>query len=563
MKTLYLFLLLSCTCSILFAQAIHISGQVTDAKTHQLVGYATIGVKGKSIGTVTDEQGRYNFQVEETQVQANDAVVVSSIGYQTVSMPYSTFKSSTRIRLAPAVTQLRAVKVNPGKVKTKTYGRTGTSTLMVSNMFTQKQLVDDNLGKEQAAILNIDNNCYLKNFNMFVVTNRFKNVKFRLNLYSVKDGYPDSLISDKNILFDVPQKHGWVNVDLTPYQIYLTGYRKIAVAIQWLKSEKIDSASKFFTVSATLSPGHAIFFRDKSQAEWNKISSAYVSFNLTADYFKGSSNEVETTAANEQEPALSDSLQNLLNYTKYAEEAAASPYGKNERAGHSIHLNNSVIYYEVYGKGQPLLLLHGNGQSISAFYRQIEPLSKHYQVIAVDTRAQGKSRDSLNHDLKYELFASDMKQLLDSLQLKKVNVVGWSDGGITALMMALKYPKYVNKIAVMGANLFPEGIAPGTLQDFQKNYHPASKDTDHASANRQRLLKLLLTEPHLQFEDLHTIEAPTLVMAGEHDVILPEHTQGIAKAIPHSQLIIFKGATHYAPQEVPDAFNKAVLDFMR
>jgi hypothetical protein len=342
MKALYLFLFFGMLSPALLAQAIRLSGRVTDSKNNQPVGFATIGIKGKSIGTVTDEQGRYLFSVTAAQVQESDVVIISSVGYQPVKMTYPAFKSSADIQLTPAVTQLRAVKVNPGKVKTKIYGRTGNSTLMVSTMFTQKQLVDDNLGKEQAAILSIDNDCYLRDFNMFVVNNRFKNVKFRLNFYNVKNGYPDSLISDKNILFDVPQKHGWVKVDLTPYQIYFTGYRKIAVAIQWLKSEKVDSTSKFFTVSATMSPGHAIFFRYKSQAEWNKIGSAYVSFNVTADYFEGSKNEVEQTNS-DAEPELSDSLKNLVNYTRYAEEAAASPYGHNAAAGHTLHLNNSAI----------------------------------------------------------------------------------------------------------------------------------------------------------------------------------------------------------------------------
>ena len=131
------------------------------------------------------------------------------------------------------------------------------------------------------------------------------------------------------------------------------------------------------------------------------------------------------------------------------------PYGSNKAAGKYCQLKGVNLYYETYGTGEPLLLLHGNGESIHSFSRQIEDLAEHYHVIAVDTRAQGKSVDTLTARLTYELFADDMKALLDSLRLPKANVLGWSDGGNTGLLMALRYPTYVHKLVTMGANLYP------------------------------------------------------------------------------------------------------------
>jgi pimeloyl-ACP methyl ester carboxylesterase len=238
-------------------------------------------------------------------------------------------------------------------------------------------------------------------------------------------------------------------------------------------------------------------------------------------------------------------------------------YGKNTAASGTVKLSNAKLYYETYGSGQPLLLLHGNSQSIYAFNFQIGELSKKYKVIAVDTRGQGKSTDETTGPLSYDLFADDMKQLLDSLHLKKVNILGWSDGGNTGLIMAEKYPEYVNKLAVMGANLFPtnEALPDTVLNQVKDGLEIYKKLTDARSQMEVRLFTMLLTEPHLTFNDVKKIKAPVLVMAGEHDLILEKHSKAIAAAIPHSKLVIFKGATHYAPVEIPAEFNAAVLKF--
>lgn len=237
------------------------------------------------------------------------------------------------------------------------------------------------------------------------------------------------------------------------------------------------------------------------------------------------------------------------------------PYGHNKAAGKYCQLPGVKLYYETYGSGEPLLLLHGNGESINSFRKQIEAFAAHFQVIAVDTRAQGQSLDTHTNPLTYELFASDMKTLLDSLHLAKANVVGWSDGGNTGLLMALHYPTYVQKLVTMGANLFPttEAVDAKMLRQSEEGRKALAKKGDVA---QERLLTMVLTEPHMNYGELATIQAPTLVLAGEKDIIKQAHTQAIGAHIPHAQIVIFPGVTHYAPQENPALFNETVLHFL-
>lgn len=239
----------------------------------------------------------------------------------------------------------------------------------------------------------------------------------------------------------------------------------------------------------------------------------------------------------------------------------APRYGHNTAAGHTCQLPGVKLYYETYGQGNPLLLLHGNGESINSFRRQIDAFAAHFRVIAVDTRAQGQSIDTLTSPLSYNLFATDMKTLLDSLHLPNAYVVGWSDGGNTGLLMAQHYPTYVRKLVTMGANLFPttEAVEAKMLRQSEQGRQTLLKQGKAAQA---RLLTLVLTEPHLTYADLATIQAPTLVLAGEKDIIKRAHTQAIAAHLSHAKAIIMPGVTHYAPQENPALFNETVLNFL-
>jgi len=239
-------------------------------------------------------------------------------------------------------------------------------------------------------------------------------------------------------------------------------------------------------------------------------------------------------------------------------------YGQNTANGKYVNSNGTKIYYETYGTGEPLLLLHGNGGSINAFKAQIEAFAQQYKVIVVDTRAQGKSTDKTSTKLSYDLFAEDMKTLLDTLHLKQVNVLGWSDGGNTGLILASKYPDYVKKLITMGANLNPEetAVSAKILKQTRNDLEKLKAKNYQTARSQILLLSMLLSEPNLLPVDLQKITAKTLVLAGEKDIILENHSRLIAQSIPQAELNILKGQSHSVPQENPKLFNQVVLDFL-
>lgn len=242
---------------------------------------------------------------------------------------------------------------------------------------------------------------------------------------------------------------------------------------------------------------------------------------------------------------------------------ASNSFGNNENAGKYASVNGIDIYYETYGAGEPLLLLHGNSSSINLFKSQIPELSKHYQVIAVDTRGQGKSGED-GKTYTYDLFAEDMNALLDYLHLDSVNILGWSDGGNTGLIMAMKYPAKVKKLVAMGAVIFINNtvVDDWIFKTLNKQLDELKNNTTDEAKNRTRLINLLLTEPRHTADELKTIKCPVLVVAGEKDVVKEGHTKLIAEHILNSTLLIAPGQTHYYPAENAASFNKAVLEFL-
>ena len=148
--------------------------------------------------------------------------------------------------------------------------------------------------------------------------------------------------------------------------------------------------------------------------------------------------------------------------------ATAVRYGANPAAGHTFTHDGVRLYYEVYGTGEPLLVVHGNGGSIADLGAQIAHFRKRYKVIAMDSRDQGKSADSPDA-LTYEKMTDDLAALLDHLKVGPVDVLGWSDGGIEALLLGIRHPAKVKKIVAMAANLNPTERCPfsGGARDDQ------------------------------------------------------------------------------------------------
>jgi pimeloyl-ACP methyl ester carboxylesterase len=253
--------------------------------------------------------------------------------------------------------------------------------------------------------------------------------------------------------------------------------------------------------------------------------------------------------------------------------AATSPahivYGNNSAAGSNFTFSGARFYYETYGDGAPLLLIHGNGDSIGGFKGQIGAFARHHRVIAMDSRGQGKSELG-SARLTYEQMAEDTNALLDHLGLKQVKVLGWSDGGIIGLLLTIHHPEKVSMLAIMGANLQPDGAYPWAVEGIARvrdrvtaklsdNKNP--KDLQQQLQFQLQLLDLLGNQPHIPLTDLATITIPTLVMAADRDVIRDEHTLSMFHALPKSQLAIFPGATHLIPDQDPARFNSTVLRF--
>ncbi|QJE98266.1 alpha/beta fold hydrolase [Luteolibacter luteus] len=264
--------------------------------------------------------------------------------------------------------------------------------------------------------------------------------------------------------------------------------------------------------------------------------------------------------------ALISCLLVLVGFTVASPAKDFPGYGKNPKAGKTAKVNGIGLYYETYGGGQPLLLLHPNGGSIETMAPQIRHFALSFLVIAVDSRGHGRSGKG-EGTLNYEQMAEDIDMLLDSLELKSVNIVGWSDGGILGLLLAIHHPDKVGKLAIMGANLTPDGIEPWLIDFIQAekkrmNEQAAEKGPNAAISLELEKMDLMLKQPDIPASDLKKIASPVLVMAGDRDVIRNEHTLLIFQSIPKSQLQIFSGATHMISNEDPKRFNDAVRIFL-
>ena len=215
------------------------------------------------------------------------------------------------------------------------------------------------------------------------------------------------------------------------------------------------------------------------------------------------------------------------------------------------------------GQGQPLILLHGNGESCDYFEHQIAYFSKQYHVIALDTRGHGQSPRG-EKPFTIQQFAEDLHDFMDENGIEKAILLGFSDGGNIALTFALKYPERVEKMIVNGANLFPSGVKPLYQWPIEIGYRIAkmfSKKSDKALRNAE-MLGLMVNEPHIEPSELSHLTMPVLVVAGTKDMIKDWHTRLIYKNLPNAQLNIIEG-NHFVANKNADAFNMVVDEFLR
>lgn len=199
-----------------------------------------------------------------------------------------------------------------------------------------------------------------------------------------------------------------------------------------------------------------------------------------------------------------------------------------------IQLNGQVIYYEKTGEGSPIILVHGNGESIRTFEVLIPQLAKKHTVYALDSRGHGKSASV--DEFHYTDMAEDVAAFVQALDLVKPAFYGFSDGGIIGLIAASKYPNMFSALAVSGANLTPKGCKLSVRISDRFNY----------IRTKDPLLKLMLKEPNITKKELAKITIPTLILAGAKDLIKKSETKKIAHAIPGSTLKILPGEDHFS-----------------
>ena len=220
------------------------------------------------------------------------------------------------------------------------------------------------------------------------------------------------------------------------------------------------------------------------------------------------------------------------------------------------------LHYTESGQGYPLILLHGNSESGEVFVHQIEYFSKHYRVIAVDTRGHGKSpRGTAPFTIRQ--FADDLNDFMTEMKIDKAHLLGFSDGGNIGLVFAMKYPEKVDKLIVSGANLDTSGIKfvyQSVIELSYKFVRLMAKKSESAKRNFE-FLGLMVNDPNIKIEDLRKIKAPTLVMAGTKDMVKEKHSQLIKNTIPNASLVIIEG-THFIPVKKHEVFNKEVKEFL-
>jgi pimeloyl-ACP methyl ester carboxylesterase len=234
-------------------------------------------------------------------------------------------------------------------------------------------------------------------------------------------------------------------------------------------------------------------------------------------------------------------------------------------------VNDIQMYYAIYGEGEPLLLLHGGLGNADYFANQIPAFAEHYKVIAVDSRGHGRSTVT-ETPIGYALMASDVLALMDYLKIESAYLVGWSDGGIIGLDIAINHPDRLKKLVAYGANYVPSGVKSDIGDNATFNAYieraladyaaisPAPENVDAFLAN---IGNMWATEPNFTKAQMESITVPTLILDGwEEEAIYPAHDYEMSELIPGSELTLMPDVGHFAMFATPEMFNSIILDYL-
>ena len=198
----------------------------------------------------------------------------------------------------------------------------------------------------------------------------------------------------------------------------------------------------------------------------------------------------------------------------------------------TLNVNGTILYYETYGAGEPMILLHGNGEDHHIFDKITEKLKESFTIYAIDSRNHGKSQQT--DDYSYETMSEDIYCFIRKLQLGKVFVIGFSDGAIISLILSINHSECIKKMALLGVNLKPEDFTEECYEYIKYQYEETQNP----------LFKLMLEQPNIKMDEVRTVKIPTLVIAGEYDLYRPEMFTELTDTMPDAKLIIMSGYEH-------------------
>jgi len=217
-----------------------------------------------------------------------------------------------------------------------------------------------------------------------------------------------------------------------------------------------------------------------------------------------------------------------------------------------IKVNDNIeLFYKKTGQGTPLLLLHGNGETHHVFDKLAEKLEKEFTVYAVDSRNHGESQKT--EAFSYEIMTEDIYSFIKKLNLGKVSIIGFSDGAIISLMLAMKDESVLEKIMLLGINLKPNDFTEENLS-YLKNMFEETKDP---------LIELMLKEPNIELKDVAGVTTPTLIVAGDSDLFKPEMFCDLKEAMGNAQLKIMEGHEHDTYLVDSDLLYDDVVNFLK
>jgi pimeloyl-ACP methyl ester carboxylesterase len=243
-------------------------------------------------------------------------------------------------------------------------------------------------------------------------------------------------------------------------------------------------------------------------------------------------------------------------------------------SGRYVIVNGVNTYYESCGEGEPLLLLHGGTDTIECFREQTPALAERFRVILPERRGHGRTAD-IEGPITYELMAQDTMAFMEALGIGAAHLVGWSDGAIVGMLVAMSRPDVVKRLVSIGGNFDVGGLTEEFVayvrQATAETYYPPAvemyKQTspdgpEHWPVVFEKIMRMWLTEPQIGPQEFATIKAPTLVMSGDRDIVKLEHTVDLFRTIPGAQLCVVPGTSHFLLVEKPDLVNRLITDFL-